>query len=381
VNQLQSIQLESLTALRAASAAWDDLWQRSDVTAPTARAELVAQWVEQFAPGAPFCALVVERAGVWYAALPLVRRRLLHMVRAGQAPTNGWVPGARLLLDPASDVPRVLDTLALGLKQLDWDLLWLDHVPLENDTWRALAAAIGRAGIPCGRLDRYAVARLDVDHDWPGYTRRLPGDMRREIGRSVRRLQEQGPLRLDVQTAFTPATLETCLRRGFAVEHQGWKGRAGSSVIAAGLLEFFLRQSQPLAHWGNLHLATLECGDQAVAFSYGMVAKGVYHGCKIGYHADYARFGPGQLLIYRLAERLWQDPSVKAFDFTGELTAAEQRWQPTTYRVGRLVAGLGRPMGTMTVYAHEHWWPTLRVWRHAVRRRNGAQRRQEAVHG
>ncbi len=51
MNSYHPIHLTSVAALRTNAAAWDDLWQRSDVSLPLLRAELLAQWVEHFAPG------------------------------------------------------------------------------------------------------------------------------------------------------------------------------------------------------------------------------------------------------------------------------------------------------------------------------------------
>lgn len=376
----QPIQLESLAALRAQSAAWDDLWQCSAMSAPTGRAELVARWVEHFAPRAEFRALVVEQGGTWCAALPLVGARLGRMLRVGQLPSNTWLPGPSLLLDPACDVPRALDALVDGMRRLPWDVLWLDHAPLDASAWAALTSALRRTGIPFSSLRRQQVARLDVDHDWPAFARRLPGHLLREVRRSSRRLREQGQVGLRVQTQFAPETLEACLRRSFEVEHRSWKGRAGTSVMAAGMLGFFVGQSELLARWGNLHLATLECRGWPVAFSYGLLAKGVYHGCKTGYDAAFARFGPGQLLVHELLEHLWQDPAVRAFDFVGQLTAAEQRWQPNTYSLGRLVVGLRGTLGRWAVSAHQRFWPRLRLWRQTLRSPRNANQRQGALH-
>jgi len=55
--------LDSIGAIRCRAAAWDRLWQRSEVSLPTARAELTAQWLEHFARKASFCVLSVEDDG------------------------------------------------------------------------------------------------------------------------------------------------------------------------------------------------------------------------------------------------------------------------------------------------------------------------------
>ena len=85
------VQIDSLAGLRAAAADWDDLWWRSEVTMPTCRAELVAGWVEQFAPRADFRALVVEDQGQWVAAGP-GRESIARKCRGAG---GGWKRGAK----------------------------------------------------------------------------------------------------------------------------------------------------------------------------------------------------------------------------------------------------------------------------------------------
>ena len=88
MSQPRPVQLASIDDLRGAARAWDDLWWRSELTMPTIRAELIAQWVERFAPRAEFRALAVEVDGQWVAALPLVPHKLGRFVGAGVMPGN-----------------------------------------------------------------------------------------------------------------------------------------------------------------------------------------------------------------------------------------------------------------------------------------------------
>ena len=79
---VQLLHLRSAQQLRDVAAAWDDLWQRSAVTLPTARASMVVHWVERLAPERPFHALAVERDGRLLAALPLIETRLKSVLRS-----------------------------------------------------------------------------------------------------------------------------------------------------------------------------------------------------------------------------------------------------------------------------------------------------------
>ena len=86
VNGPRVVQLDSLADFRARAEAWDDLWRRSEATLPTLRAELTAQWIEQFAPGAKFRAVVVEHRGRPVAALPLVGGNVAGFVGTARLP-------------------------------------------------------------------------------------------------------------------------------------------------------------------------------------------------------------------------------------------------------------------------------------------------------
>ena len=101
------VRFQSIAALRSAAEDWNDLWQRTAGALPTGRAELIADWLEQFAPQAKFVALAVEQDGQLVAGLPLVQRRVLRFSKAGSLPSNSHCWAGQLLVDQSADV-RVL---------------------------------------------------------------------------------------------------------------------------------------------------------------------------------------------------------------------------------------------------------------------------------
>jgi CelD/BcsL family acetyltransferase involved in cellulose biosynthesis len=367
------VRLASIDHLRRVSVAWDDLWQRSEATLPVLRAELVAQCVEHLGPSEDFQALVVEQGGRWVAALPLVSIRRFEVLDAGAFPANRWGPAGRLLVDPAADVRAALDCLVFGIRHLPWPLLWLDHLRLDTAGYRALRAALTRAGLAHSSLERYRVAWNDIDHDWERFRQGWSRNFRRQLARRARRLAERGEVRFGLESEFELQTVESRLRRGFEVEDRNWKGREGGSVLRRGLLPFYLRQAQQLACWGHLRLAFLELDSRPIAFAYGIAAKGVFHLAKIGYDEQYAKYSPGNLLLERLYERLWSDHRLRAVDALGEITDDQWRWRPTCYPVGRLVVARQGVLARAAVFAHQHAWPHLRPWWQRVQGRTERQ--------
>src|SRR5207244_7663994 len=114
---------QSPAELCEAAARWDDLWRRSDGVLPNARANFIADFVEQFSPGLRFVAMVVEADGQPVAALPLVEQILKRFVNAGALPANSWCWAGDLMVDLSADVPQALSTLVAELRRLPGAML------------------------------------------------------------------------------------------------------------------------------------------------------------------------------------------------------------------------------------------------------------------
>ncbi len=347
---LQLIQLDSLAALRDAAPAWDDLWQRSDVAVPVARAELIAQWIEACVPRAAIRALAVQQNGQFVAALPLVGGRVKRLLRVGRLPANSWAWSGDLLVDPLADVEPVMETLAAAVARLPWPLVWFDAVPLETPRWRQFVAALDAIGLASSQRQRFCIGEIEIDHDWTAYQSRWTANHRHQLRRINNRAAKEGGVTMTVNRKVPSEQIDELLRRGFEIEDRSWKGSAGSSVLKSpAQFEFYCRQARQLAEWGQLQLTFLEHAGQPIAFEYGWNAKGTYFSPKVGYDDAFARLSPGQLLRHRLLERFFADPDQHLFDFIGPLSEATAKWITRAYPISRLVVGTGGRIGRLLV--------------------------------
>jgi CelD/BcsL family acetyltransferase involved in cellulose biosynthesis len=352
----RAVHIRSLGELRAAATAWDDLWRRSDATLPTARAETLAAFVEHFTPRAGFLALVIEEHGRWLAALPWVEGRVARVLPAAKLPSNEWPGGGDLLWDLAAADPRSVGRLLVAeIRKLPWPLLWLEGVTPERTSWRTLLDCLAEAGVPADLGVRWLSGRLTIRHDWEAFRRSWSRGHRQRMAARLRRLAGLGPVEFQLHAHLPPDEVEACLRRGFQVEDRGWKGAAGTAVLhTPGMFDFFLRQSQWLAAWGQLELALLVCAGRPIAFCYGVSAKGVFHSCKIGYDPAYAELSPGLLLQHHLLEHFAADRRRLAVDYLGPLTEYHRHWRPEAYAVGRLAVAPGR-LGRIALAGYRCW--------------------------
>jgi CelD/BcsL family acetyltransferase involved in cellulose biosynthesis len=331
--------VDNLKDLACSESAWNNLWQRSDTAAPSARAEQLALWFETFAPTARFSALMVEDGGRLVAALPLVRRRLKKVLSVGALPSCEWTSGGDLLVDPHCDVPRALDVLVQGAAKGRWPLLWCENVPRDETRWQQFAAALSRAGWSADLRQQGQTAQTVINHDWDSYQARLSGDFRRSRKRYARRLEEHGKTELIVHRPTEPAEVDEFMRITFEVEDRSWKAAAGTSVLKNdGMLAFFQRQARLLAVQGQLEIVLLEHNGTPIASAYVWVAKGVRFVAKLGYDEAFRQFGPGQCLIMHYLKRLHADPDARVLDYWGRLMQWSLDWSTRVYNTARLVA-------------------------------------------
>jgi CelD/BcsL family acetyltransferase involved in cellulose biosynthesis len=174
-------------------------------------------------------------------------------------------------------------------------------------------------------------------------------------------LESEGTVEFEMHARQDFRDVESWLREAFEVENLGWKGRSGTSVLQTpGMFEFFVRQTEQLAQWGQWEAAALRLNGRMLAFVHGFRAKGVSFAHKISYDPQYSAYCPGQLLFSRILERLHADGETRALDFMGPLNQSLTRWRPATYGVGRVVITPRRLLGRAAMYAYRHWWRNLR---------------------
>ncbi|MCE9546550.1 MAG: GNAT family N-acetyltransferase [Planctomycetia bacterium] len=345
--------LENAAELIERADAWDDLWQRSDVALPSARAALLALWLRHFAPQATFRAMVVEENGRLLAALPIVGTRIRHLIEVGTLPSNDWSGSGELLLDRDANAAEVLPLLLSGLKQLPWSLLTLRLMRRHATGWETLAAACQSAGLEIFAHDQHEVGVIEPQRDFAAYEASWSGNHRRHMGKARRKLERDGGAQLQVYGSLKPDEVEPLLTAGFHVEDRGWKAEEGTSVLRTpGMFDFFLRQAQQLAAWRQLQLVFLTHRGRPIAFEYGWQAKETYFTPKVAFDPEFSQYTPSQLLRYRLFERFASEPTPPRVDFLGPLSDATAKWITDRYTVGTTVIALRPVVGRAMLHGY-----------------------------
>ncbi len=370
---MQARIIDNVSSLRDLASSWDDLYNRSAAACPLLAAEHVAQWVEQFAPGRRFAALVVEQDGALAAALPLVGTTVGKVIQAGGITSNPWAPCGELLLDETQDTQPVINALLDGAARLPWQLLWINDVAYRLPRWQAFLAGLQQRQEIVETHPRFEVVHINTTGSWEDARAAWSKGHRRRIKRALKAAESTGELSLSIKTQFEPDEVSPWLKRGFEVEDRNWKGRNGTSILKTeGMPEYFQKQAEELAANGQLQISFLELDGEPMSFEYGWNAKGVYHSFKVGYDENFKSHSPGMLLLHEIIRESHEGETTHTIDCLGPATDATSHWATSNYTIGRIVAAPGRACGRAFVYGYKYIWGKVREMRQGKAKQAGS---------
>ncbi|MBV1704835.1 MAG: GNAT family N-acetyltransferase, partial [Hyphomicrobiales bacterium] len=143
---------------------------------------------------------------------------------------------------------------------------------------------------------------------------------RREWERQERRLAERGAIAFDTLSA--PDDVRDSFEDFLAIEAAGWKGEAGTALVAeAGRAAFARAATRLLASRGLARIDRLTVGGRPVAMSVALRAGRRLACWKIAHDPAFAAHSPGAMLVRRMTASLRADASL---DFTDGCATADQ---------------------------------------------------------
>lgn len=147
-----------------------------------------------------------------------------------------------------------------------------------------------------------------------GYEQRLRASERKDLHRRQRRLEERGDISLRIMhaDAVDAATVQTHLQ----LEHAGWKGKAGTSMLSSpAQTRFFVEMMERFTANGAAVFAETLCNGEVIASTSNLLLGDTLNGFKAGWNPAYAATSPGrlnELHLFRQLSATW--PQVTTFD-------------------------------------------------------------------
>ena len=316
------LSVEVVTAYESIAAEWRALADR--VRQPFFHGP---DWVEllhgSFAAGRPLV-VTARRQDQLCGVLPLDCSR--HALRSyGLAHT----PECALLADDDETISALV-SLAAGEKRL----LALEGIRLPEDRLHTIAAPTLTRRVRVRTLGNEMQPFVETHGDWDSYWSARSKNLRSDLNRRGRRLEDAHEVKHDVVTAVD-ARLEEALE----VEGSGWKAREGTAILSTPTTRDFYRAA---ARWaaarGMLRLGLLRADDRLIAFELGVLDRGVLYTLKGGFDERFAEFAPGVQLIARTIRESFNQ-GYRRYEFLGSPEPYKLRWATGTRSLVSLWAG------------------------------------------
>jgi CelD/BcsL family acetyltransferase involved in cellulose biosynthesis len=228
--------------------------------------------------------------GVFRDRGPSRRFPLRHLgaFRSKHSYLSGWL----LDRDVAPEAMRALLGY-ISAPGTRWHGIVFPHAPADESHGLMLEAATAFGG-RWFEYTRRLRATLAVEEAGEPAIERLSAQRRKTLRRNVRQLEGRGPVEWTLRAA--DGELRPCVERFLALEHSGWKGPAGGSLLSSPGCEAFFRQMvEGFGREGRVFFTELSVGGQVVSSTCNLVSGGEGFAFKIGWDPGYASMSVGTL--------------------------------------------------------------------------------------
>jgi CelD/BcsL family acetyltransferase involved in cellulose biosynthesis len=335
-----------LTDLHAGwQAAMDQLVDHANLPELASGSWWSAFW-EGFHPGDPQVEMQLLHQGErLLAAVPvradgyLVRRRV--GLENEHAPYWAAAVDPRALEREPQLAGALLDRLTGGVECLE-----LRRLPLDGQLARALKAEASARRWPVVELaNPVGEVGLPLFGPWANFHNTLSKNLRRDA-----RLLAKLPGELSFEVLESGDQLERELAVCFDLEARGWKGQAGTPVLADAAAHLFYRQlAQRASARGRLALYLLKLDGRLIAFEYTLRGGGRIECLKIGYDESLSRFSPGTGLRMLILRRAIERGEAREYRL-GRDSEWKRRWITDLARIGTLRVYAGSRRGQLAYY-------------------------------
>lgn len=335
--------------------AWEELAEESGAS-PFLRHSWIRDWGEAF--GGKLELHCLWRGTELVAALPLLRHATLL-----SSPTN-WhsVESGWMSRDEQATAQLVQCLLHGGM------VVSLGH--LRGDQPSTFASMSVDANCRVVSWVQQRSPWIRIEGDWGDYAASLDQRWLRQLARRQSKLEATGMLTLEVSDGHD--ALPALLDEGFQLEAAGWKGAAGSSVLASRATRSFY---YGVARWASernwLRLGFLRINGRAIAFDYAIEHGGTHYFLKTGFDPALREFAPGLLLRQAMIKRSFED-GMSAYALLGADEPWKLRWSNSINNAVRVMSFPSSFAGFTQYPLYQYLRPIAkRAQRHVQRIRSG----------
>lgn len=281
---------------------WRDLCDAAVDPNPFFAPDFLTPFLEQMGQGrVDLCVVFRKDTGAWVMAAPVGRRRLGLAVPATTSWATEYSPLGIPLLHAAAPSGTVDAFLELCVQTVGCPLAAFPYLPLDTVTAKALKTSASWSSREVREEHR---ASHDAGSEGEmQFSEAFSGKRRKELPRQVRRLAEQGEVRLE---SFRGDDIPQVFEIFLQLEASGWKGKNETAMLnIPAAAEFARKMIVARAQNDGVRVDCFSLNGKPIALLIVLVEKNRAFSWKIAFDEDYARYSPGaQVTLYALERNL-----------------------------------------------------------------------------
>lgn len=223
----------------------------------------------------------------------------------------------------------------------------LQRIPMDSGVIDQLSkCAKGRGTLLVARSA--ACQRVDIEGSWDEYLAGRSSQVRSGLKRKRAMLEQGGPVSFELLRP-KPAELPAILDEAIAIEADGWKDAAGSSLRRNDALRHFVSElAHRFAADEALRVCFLRVAGRGVAMSILLEYDRCYWEIKIGYRESASRASPGRLLLWETLRDAF-NRGLRRYEFLGSGDGQQPDWATGSASLHTLVFYPWTPAGIWTL--------------------------------
>lgn len=183
----------------------------------------------------------------------------------------------------------------------NWDVIHLEQIPEKSDSLGMLRYCARKRGLLFECWEQTVCPYIILNEELGRMMEKRDGSFRKEIRKSVRRLQDMG--KVTFSRSITHEKIDELIATAVFVDEKSHKYLEGKTLFSNPITREFLTDvARVFSQKKWLDFATLELNDIPIAYEYHFRYKEKNFAYSGSYDQNYASFGPGTGIMYRLIQ-------------------------------------------------------------------------------
>ncbi len=216
-----------------------------------------------------------------------------------------------------SDREKAIELIFGKLDELRavWDVLDLTDLNDDKPLLESIKKESAKRGYECIVKKGHPYPYIDMACGWKSYWASRKTRFRKNLARSERLAAKKGDIRVNIGIYGheQERELEQGLKKMTDLSLKSWKAEKG---IALGCnrhsRDFFGCLADTFSKKGKIEISFLEHKGTPIAGTIGIIYENIFYGFNTFYNSDYAKISPGNILMFAIIKKMFEDGFLRA---------------------------------------------------------------------